>query len=92
MENSTLQLMTEIFPAEAGNLNLVWSSNDPDCDPERCATVSQPGLVSGISSQVGPVAIKLKSVEGGISDTFEVTVKNPTKQVIKKNQSVHLTH
>lgn len=64
----TLQLTANVFPANAGNKAVIWTS-----DNKNVATVSSSGLVKGIGA--GKATITAASKENGISDTCVITVE-----------------
>ncbi len=66
-KGKTTQLNATVLPAKAEDKSVKWYSSDP-----KIATVSQTGLVKGISN--GTVTITCKSNDGGIIDTCEVRV------------------
>lgn len=68
LNNDSIQLSAEVFPSNATNQNLVWSSDNP-----AIASVDGTGLVSS-SLNVGTTAIRVKSVDGGLGASCIVTV------------------
>ncbi|MEE0880702.1 MAG: Ig-like domain-containing protein, partial [Turicibacter sp.] len=64
-----LKLDYELLPKEASNQNVLWISSD-----ESIATVSQDGLVTGLSE--GEVTITILSDEGGVMDEQKIKVKS----------------
>ena len=62
-----LKLDYELLPKEASNQNVLWISSD-----ESIATVSQDGLVTGLSE--GEVTITILSDEGGVTDEQKIKV------------------
>ncbi|MEQ8240764.1 MAG: polysaccharide lyase family 7 protein, partial [Cyclobacteriaceae bacterium] len=67
----TLQLEAAISPSEATNKNVVFES-----DNTSVATVSESGLVTGIS--VGSATVTVTTDEGGFTDTKAVHVLAPS--------------
>lgn len=65
----TKQLNATIYPKNATNKTLVWSSSR-----ESYATVDQEGIVTGIS--IGSCIVTVSSVDGNKSDTCNVLVIN----------------
>lgn len=68
LSGETLQLAASLFPADASNLNVTWSSSDTDA-----ATVDDKGLVSAIAD--GTAVITATTVQGGHTATCAVTVQ-----------------
>ncbi len=66
-KGNTTQLKATVLPEKAEDKSVKWYSSDPDV-----ATVSQTGLVKGVSD--GTVTITCMSNDGGIIDTCEVKV------------------
>ncbi len=66
---ATKQLTAEVLPLNATNKNVVWSSSNPSM-----ASVSQSGLVSGLSA--GELSVKAKTVDGNFQATCLVTSKS----------------
>lgn len=66
----THSLSATVVPDSATNKNVSWTSSD-----ESIAIVSSTGIVKGISK--GKATITVTPVEGGISATCSVTVKEP---------------
>ena len=64
---STITLVATVAPADATNKAVIWSSDTP-----AVATVSQAGVVTGIS--VGSAVITVTTVDGSKTDTCTVTV------------------
>jgi uncharacterized protein YjdB len=75
----TLQLTATIFPDNASNKNVSWSSSD-----EAVATVTDDGLVTAVSA--GSAEITVTTADGGKTATCTVTVNTPAVPV----QSVSL--
>ncbi len=64
----TLQLTASVFPEEADNKDVIWSSSD-----EAVAKVDQKGLVTGVAK--GNVTITAEAADGsGIKGTYGLTV------------------
>lgn len=63
----TEQLSASVLPSNATNKTVSWSSSD-----ESKATVSQTGLVRGVSE--GSATITVTTAEGGFSDSCELTI------------------
>jgi len=61
------QLASTIAPANAGNKNLIWTSNNI-----AVATVSSTGMVTAVSS--GTAIITVTTADGGKTDTTEITI------------------
>ena len=64
----TVQLTANVFPDNAENKNIIWSTSD-----DNYASVDENGIVSGINR--GVVTITATTEDGGFSDSCEVTVK-----------------
>jgi hypothetical protein len=64
----TYQLNPTVFPENASNKNITWTSSD-----ETKATVNKDGLVTGISS--GTVYITALTKDGNFTDTIEMTIE-----------------
>jgi len=79
----TVQLTTEIIPTDATMQSIVWSSRN-----DSIATVSQDGLVTGISR--GDVYIKAVTADERASDTIRITVKQPPESVTVSPEAVTL--
>ena len=65
--NNTYQLSASISPLNSYNKNLVWESSD-----SSVASVDSNGLVT--ANKAGSAVITVSSVDGGFSDTCNVTV------------------
>jgi len=63
----TEQLIAKVSPFNADNKNVTWASSN-----EAIATVDSTGLVTGISD--GSAIITVTTVEGGLTDTCNVTI------------------
>jgi uncharacterized protein YjdB len=66
-KNLTEKLACTVSPAEAQNKEVTWRSLN-----EAIATVNDTGLVTAVEEGVAPIVVT--TVEGGFSDTCEVTV------------------
>ncbi|WP_455626833.1 Ig-like domain-containing protein [Parabacteroides johnsonii] len=66
-EDKTIQLSATIFPENATNKNVVWTSSN-----ERAATVSSSGMVRGVKE--GTTTITVRTEEGGFTAVCAVTV------------------
>jgi len=75
------KLISTVDPADATNTKVTWSSSD-----SKIATVSQDGTVKGINA--GSAIITVKSGDGKISATAEVTVKVIAVASITLNKSI----
>ena len=64
----TVKLSATVYPADATNKKLTWSSSD-----KKIATVSSKGVVTGVGS--GTANIICKTVDGGFTSICTVTVK-----------------
>ncbi len=92
---NTISLTATIFPEDATNKNGTWSSSD-----ETIATVNSGGVVTPVSE--GVVTITFTSMDGGFTDTTELTVTNivislesllitPETSILELGESVQLT-
>lgn len=70
---ATVQLEAVVNPADADNQNVIFSSGD-----QSIATVSQDGLVTGVSA--GEVEITVTTEEGGFTDAVTVSVLAPSSR------------
>jgi beta-glucanase (GH16 family) len=70
ISNHPVQLTTSVYPYNAANKSVVWSSSD-----NYIATVSATGVVSGL--RYGSATITATTVDGGKSSSSLVTVLNP---------------
>jgi gliding motility-associated-like protein len=68
------QLSTIIYPTDAANKDVVWSSINP-----TVASVSQEGVVTAMSN--GSTTITVTTVDGGFSDSSIVYVRTPVSGV-----------
>ncbi len=66
--DNTLQLEAKVSPSNAGNKEVTWTSLNPEF-----ATVDDNGLVT--AKAIGTATIKVTTVEGGYTATFDVEVK-----------------
>ena len=65
-------LTATVAPADAYNKNVTWSSDNP-----AVATVSSAGVVTAVAA--GNATITATTVDGGFTDTCDVTVTAPLK-------------
>ncbi len=65
---NTLQLEAVVSPSNAGNKEVTWTSLNPEF-----ATFDDNGLVTSVA--IGTATIKVTTVEGGYTATFDVEVK-----------------
>ena len=70
-EKETATLVALVTPSDATNKDISWISNN-----EQVAIVDSSGVVTGISS--GTAAITVKTADGGMTATCNVTVMNPS--------------
>ncbi len=77
-EGDTLQLSTGIFPIDATNQSLTWTSSDPSV-----ATVSSSGLVTAVSSTSDAITITATSEDTAVSDTCILKVVEPATATSK---------
>ncbi len=70
---ATVQLAATVTPADANNQVVTFSSSD-----ESIATVSEGGLVTGVSE--GDVMITVTTEEGGFTDAITVSVLTPSSR------------
>ena len=75
LPGNTMQLNATIWPNNASNLNVIWSSSD-----ESVATVSNTGIITGVN--LGIATITATPEEGGYSSDCTVTVVNTDFVVI----------
>lgn len=69
VKDATKTLTATVSPANASNKNVTWSSSNTSV-----ATVSSSGVVTGVSA--GNATITVTTVDGGKTDTANVTVAN----------------
>jgi len=74
MVEETYSLTAAVFPSDADNQNVVWSSSD-----ETVATVDQDGLVRGVSA--GTTQISVRTEDGGFAAGCMVTVEEQEELV-----------
>lgn len=81
--NATKQLTAVVYPTNAANKNVTWTSNNNDV-----ATVDDTGLVT--AKAVGTATITATTEDGGHTDTCVVTVtNNATKEVTMFVNTLH---
>lgn len=81
--NATKQLTAVVYPTNAANKNVTWTSNNNDV-----ATVDSTGLVT--ANAVGTATITATTEDGGHTDTCVVTVtNNATKEVTMFVNTLH---
>lgn len=81
--NATKQLTAVVYPTNAANKNVTWTSNNNDV-----ATVDGTGLVT--AKAVGKATITATTEDGGYTDTCVVTVtNNATKEVTMFVNTLH---
>lgn len=81
--NATKQLTAVVYPTNAANKNVTWTSNNNDV-----ATVDSTGLVT--AKAVGKATITATTEDGGYTDTCVVTVtNNATKEVTMFVNTLH---
>lgn len=81
--NATKQLTAVVYPTNAANKNVTWTSNNNDI-----ATVDDTGLVT--AKAVGTATITATTEDGGHTDTCVVTVtNNATKKVTMFVNTLH---
>lgn len=81
--NATKQLTAVVYPTNAANKNVTWTSDDNDV-----ATVDDTGLVT--AKAVGKATITATTEDGGHTDTCVVTVtNNATKEVTMFVNTLH---
>lgn len=81
--NATKQLTAVVYPTNAANKNVTWTSNNNDI-----ATVDGTGLVT--ANAVGTATITATTEDGGHTDTCVVTVtNNATKEVTMFVNTLH---
>lgn len=71
--DGTVQLITNIIPANSSNLAVTWSSN-----MEEVAIVSNDGLVSAIGE--GTATITVTTLDGGFTASCVIVVSNTTEE------------
>ena len=81
--NETITIEAEVFPEDATDKYITWSSSD-----ESVATVTQDGVVSG----VGEGSCNISAIVGGQSADCEVTVVIPVSEVTidQKSKEVYI--
>lgn len=81
--NETKQLTAVVYPTNAANKNVTWTSNNNDI-----ATVDDTGLVT--AKTVGTATITATTADGSCTDTCVVTVtNNATKEVTMFVNTLH---
>lgn len=81
--NATKQLTAVVYPTDAANKNVTWTSNN-----DAVATVDGTGLVT--ANAVGTATITATTEDGGYTDTCVVTVtNNATKEVTMFVNTLH---
>ena len=81
--NATKQLTAVVYPTNAANKNVTWTSNN-----DAVATVDGTGLVT--ANAVGTATITATTEDGGYTDTCVVTVtNNATKEVTMFVNTLH---
>ncbi|MBQ9358484.1 MAG: Ig-like domain-containing protein [Abditibacteriota bacterium] len=70
----TRTLVATVLPSDAANKQLVWSSSNTSV-----ATISPAGVVTAIAA--GSCNVTVKTVDGGFTDTCDVTVIDPVVAV-----------
>lgn len=81
--NATKQLTATVYPTDAANKNVTWTSDD-----DAVATVDGTGLVT--AKTVGTATITATTEDGGYTDTCVVTVtNNATKEVTMFVNTLH---
>lgn len=69
LTSSTVNLTAKVSPSNAANRNVTWSSSNTSV-----ATVSSSGVVTAVAE--GEATITATTVDGGLTDTFEVAVRS----------------
>ncbi|HEY8400180.1 MAG TPA: CUB domain-containing protein, partial [Cytophagaceae bacterium] len=91
--DSTLQLSANVFPVNATNKNVTWSTSD-----NSIVSVSSSGLVTGVG--VGMATITVTTEDGNYTSTATVTVNpiavtsvtvSPSTAIILINETTQLT-
>lgn len=77
-EGETLKLTATVFPENAKNKNLIWSSNDP-----KVATADANGVVTAVSN--GVAVITVQTADGNKSAACTVTVQIPDHSMNYEN-------
>lgn len=81
--NATMQLTAVVYPTDAANKNVTWTSSNDDI-----ATVNGTGFVT--ANAVGTATITATTEDGGHTDTCVVTVtNNATKEVTMFVNTLH---
>ncbi|MGN0766435.1 MAG: Ig-like domain-containing protein [Christensenellales bacterium] len=81
--NATKQLTATVYPTDAANKNVTWTS-----DNNAVATVDAAGIVT--AKTVGKATITATTADGGYTDTCVVTVtNNATKEVTMFVNTLH---
>ena len=68
-QDGSIQIETQVFPADASNTTLVWKSS-----AESVATVSSTGLVTAVAEGTTTITVSAKS-DADVSTSFEVIVR-----------------
>lgn len=77
-EGQTLKLTATVFPENAKNKNLIWSSNDP-----KVATADANGIVTAVAN--GVAVITVQTADGNKSAACTVTVQIPDHSMNYEN-------
>ena len=68
---SSEQLIATVSPTNATNKSVIWESNNAK------VLVSSDGLVTVLNDATGPVTITARTVDGGFTDSCDVTIVHP---------------
>lgn len=78
----TLQLRSEVTPANASNKNVAWSS----ADPTIASVNSDTGVVTGVKAG-GPVAVTATTEDGNKTASVNITVTAPASLTVIANRN-----
>jgi hypothetical protein len=81
----TKQLSTFVYPALAGNQNVIWSSSNSEY-----VSVSENGLITAKATQSKIAVITVKAVDGNFTAQCEVQVIAPEKKGAYPSGGAHL--
>lgn len=84
-KDSTYTILPRIFPADATDKTVLYSSSD-----NSIASVNQQGVVKGINP--GLAEITVRTVDGGYTAICKVEVVIPVEKVVFKEDTVYMAH
>ena len=81
--NTETELKAIVYPEDAANKNLIWSSSD-----ESVASINSDGVLQ--AKEVGVVEITVKTEDGSHTATCQVSVIIPVSEIILDKESILL--